>query len=243
MQLTVVTPTYNEAANVAAFVRAVSEALRGVEHEILIVDDDSPDMTWQVAEGLRAGFPQVRVVRRQGERGLSASVMDGFSAARGEAVACIDADLQHDPAILPEMVRQLLSGGGELVVGCRYMPGGGTAEWGLWRRFGSRVATRLAESALGLRLRDPMSGYFMMRRSDFLRVRDRLSAQGFKILIEVAAQLASPEIREVPYVFRPRTAGQSKLTPAVMLNYLGQLRRLRAAGRRPAVKAAAQSAG
>ncbi|MGI9103814.1 MAG: polyprenol monophosphomannose synthase [Terriglobales bacterium] len=242
MQLTVVTPTYNEAANVPAFARAVTEVLRGVDHEILIVDDDSPDRTWEVAEGLRAEFPRVRVLRRRGERSLAASVIEGFSAARGQAVACMDADLQHDPAILPEMLRQLTAGG-ELVVGCRYMPGGGTSDWGLLRRLASRAATQLAESALGLRLRDPMSGYFMVRRDEFLRVRDRLSAQGFKILIEIAAQLPSPEIREVPFVFRPRVAGQSKVTATVMLNYLAQLRRLRAARSRLPAKAAAQSAG
>jgi dolichol-phosphate mannosyltransferase len=227
MELTVVTPTFNEAANVARFVSSVSSALRGIEHEIIIADDDSPDQTWRVAEELGKTHAGMRVLRRQGRRSLAASVMEGFAMASGDAVACLDADLQHDPAILPKMLADLRAGA-DLVVGCRYMPGGGTTQWHWWRRFQSWLATQMARAYLGMTLRDPMSGYFVMWRRDFLAVRDQLSAQGFKILIEIAARLQPLRIVEEPYVFGPRLAGASKLTAAVALDYLSQLRRLRA---------------
>jgi dolichol-phosphate mannosyltransferase len=227
MEITVVTPTFNEAGNVERFLRSVTEALRGIEHEIVIVDDDSPDQTWQVAQKFCATYPTLRVLRRQAQRSLSGSVMDGFSMATGNIVACIDADLQHDPFILPKLLEEMRAGA-DLAIGCRYMPGGGTADWTWLRRSQSWMATRLARAYLGLRLRDPMSGYFLMWRMDFLRIKRQLSAQGFKILIEIAARLQPQRIVEVPYVFGPRLAGTSKLTAAVALDYLAQLRRLRA---------------
>jgi dolichol-phosphate mannosyltransferase len=227
MELTVVTPTFNEAENVERFLGAVSEVLRGIGHEIVIVDDDSPDQTWCVAEELSKTYPTLRVLRRQARPSLAGSVIEGFAMASGDAVACIDADLQHDPSILPKMLAELRAGA-ELAVGCRYMPGGGTTEWNWLRRQQSWLATRMAQAYLGLQLRDPMSGYFLMWREDFLRIRGQLSAQGFKILIEIAARLQPQRIAEVPYVFGPRVAGASKLTAAVALDYLAQLRRLRA---------------
>jgi dolichol-phosphate mannosyltransferase len=240
MELTVVTPTFNEAENVERFVRTVSGVLRGIQHQIVIADDDSPDQTWRVAQELAKSFASVRVLRRQGRRSLAGSVIDGFSMAAGDVVACIDADLQHDPAILPAMLGEL-RGGAELVVGCRYMPGGGTTNWNWIRRLESWTATRMAQAYLGLKLRDPMSGYFMLRRQDFMAVRHQLSAQGFKVLVEIAARLQPQPIAEVPYVFGPRLAGVSKLTARVALDYVAQLRRLRATAS-PARARAPQSA-
>ncbi len=231
MELTVVTPTFNEAENIERFVRTVSGVLRGIPHEIVIADDDSPDQTWRVAQELTSSSASLRVLRRQGQRSLAGSVIDGFSMAAGKAVACIDADLQHDPAILPKMLQELRDGA-ELVVGCRYMPGGGTTDCHWIRRLESWTATRMAQAYLGLKLRDPMSGYFMLRRQDFMAIRRQLSAQGFKILIEIAAGLQPQRITEVPYVFGPRIAGASKLTASVVFDYVAQLRRLRASLRK-----------
>jgi dolichol-phosphate mannosyltransferase len=237
MELTVVAPTLNEADNVERLLRTISETLRGIGHEIVIVDDDSPDQTWRVAEELRKNYSTLHVVRRQAQPSLAGSVMDGFAIAAGDAVACIDADLQHDPSILPRMLAELHAGA-ELVVGCRYMPGGGTMDWKWVRRSQSWIATRMARAYLGLNLRDPMSGYFLMWRKDFFRIRHQLSAQGFKILIEIAARLQPQHIAEVPYVFGPRLAGTSKLTTAVALDFLAQLRRLRATASQSRARAA-----
>src|SRR5262249_7308107 len=145
------------------------------------------------------------------------------NAAEGDVVACIDADLQHDPAILPEMLEELKSGA-EVVVGSRYVAGGGVgSDWGRFRQIESRIATKLAWLFLGASLDDPMSGYFLLWRRDFARVQSELNARGFKILLEILAKLHPRKIKEVPYVFRSRMAGKSKLSPKVVFQYLMQL--------------------
>jgi dolichol-phosphate mannosyltransferase len=225
MKLSIISPTYNEAENVGRLIGELEKILHGTDYEILISDDDSPDLTWARVEEIGRRNPRVRALRRTCNRGLGPSVVDGFSAATGEAVACIDADLQHDPAILPKMLKEL-ENGSDLVVATRYMPGGGTANWGLIRRFGSWACTKLAQVLLGVRLRDPMSGYFMMRRDDFLKIRDGLNVRGFKILLEIAAHMRPRRLGEVPYTFGPRAVGESKLSNKIVIAYLSQVWRL-----------------
>ncbi len=230
MKLTVVSPAYNERENAGPLIEELSRTLTGIDHEILVVDDASPDGTADAVAEIGLLDPRVRVLRRTGQRALSAAVIDGFGAARGEVVACIDADLQHDPSILPAML-QSIDRGADLVVATRYGESGSTGEWGGIRRLGSRAATRLAQAMIGIRLSDPMSGYFMLRRADFLRVRSSLDGSGFKILLEIAARLKPRNIVEVPFTFRNRRAGASKLGSRVVLAYVRQLWRLRGEGR------------
>lgn len=223
--LTIVTPTFNEAENVEPFVAAVRAAMPQIGYEILVVDDDSPDLTWHRVETIAQRDERVRVLRRTGARGLSAAVIDGFSTARGDMVACIDCDLQHDPSILPRMIQELLSGA-DVVVGSRYVAGGGVGQWGFIRRLGSLLATRLALAAVGVSVLDPMSGYFVLRRRDFDRIRPRVRAAGFKILLEIIAAFDSCVVREIPYTFAPRKFGKSKMDFAVGMSYFGQVCRL-----------------
>jgi dolichol-phosphate mannosyltransferase len=225
MRLTIVSPTYNEADNLEPLVQELATVLAGSDYEIVVVDDDSPDLTWKRAEELGRCFPQIRSLRRTQNRGLSSAVIEGFDVARGEIVACMDADLQHDPVILPWMLDEM-DQGADLVVGSRYVEGGATGEWSWSRWISSWAATKLARILLHANLRDPMSGFFMMRRSDFLQVRDRLDARGFKILLEIVARLQPKKIVEVPYTFRSRRVGQSKLSSTVILQYLQQLWKL-----------------
>lgn len=225
MKLSVISPTYNESENIELLVAELKKSLHGLDYEILISDDDSPDRTWARVQEIGKRNPRVRALRRTSNRGLGPSVIDGFNCATGDAVACIDADLQHDPALLPQMLKELMNGS-NLVVATRYMPGGGTANWGVIRRFGSWGCTKLAQWVLGVSLRDPMSGYFMMRREDFLRIRDRLNVRGFKILLEIVAHMQISNIGEVPYTFGPRARGKSKLSKRIVLAYLSQLWRL-----------------
>lgn len=225
MKLSVISPTYNEAENVGRLIGELEKILQATDYEILISDDDSPDLTWARVEEIGRRNPRVRALRRTANRGLGPSVVDGFSSATGEAVACIDADLQHDPTILPQMLKEL-ENGSDLVVATRYMPGGGTANWGIIRRLGSWGCTKLAQVLLGVKLRDPMSGYFMMRRDDFLKIRDRLNVRGFKILLEIAAHMRPRHLGEVPYIFGPRAQGESKLSNKIVFAYLSQVWRL-----------------
>jgi dolichol-phosphate mannosyltransferase len=230
MKLSIISPTFNEAANVGSLVEQVGKALPGVEYEILIVDDNSPDLTWSVAETLARANPKVRVIRRMQNPGLGPAVIEGFAAAEGELLACIDADLQHDPAIFPKMLDEL-NHGAEVVVGSRYVDGGGTGDWTLFRRLESWVATKVAQVFLGVKLKDPMSGYFIMRHDDFAAVRDQLNPSGFKILLEILAKLRPNNMKEVPYTFRTRLAGESKLSSKVVLQYVKQVWRLSKLGR------------
>lgn len=225
MKLSIISPTFNEAENVPRLVAEISRSLNGIDYEILIVDDNSPDQTWAKAEELSLQDSKVRVLRRMRNPGLGRAVIDGFRAAEGDAVACIDADLQHDPSILPKMLEEL-AGGSDVVVGSRYVEGGGTGNWNWLRRLESWIATKLAQVFLGVRLKDPMSGYFLMWRKDFSTVQQELTAEGFKILLEILAKLQPNNVREVPYTFRTRTAGESKLSNTVVFQYLAQLWRL-----------------
>ena len=225
MKLSVISPTYNEAGNVGVLIAELEKILGGTDYEILISDDDSPDLTWARVEEIGRRNPRVRSLRRTSNRGLGPSVVDGFTSATGDAIACIDSDLQHDPSILPQMLRELMNGS-DLVVATRYMPGGGTTNWGMIRRLGSWGCTKLAQWLLGVKLRDPMSGYFMMRRDDFLKIHDHLDVRGFKILLEIAAYMRSRKLSEVPYTFGPRTQGESKLSNKIIFAYLSQLWRL-----------------
>src|SRR5579872_4979651 len=183
MRLSVISPTLNEAENVPRLVQQLEQALVDVDYEILIVDDDSADLTWSVAHELSLTNPRVRTLRRIQNPGLGLAVMDGFSAADGDVLACIDADLQHDPAILPAMLESLQSGA-DVVVGSRHVAGGSTGNWNRWRRLESWLATKTAQYLLGVPLKDPMSGYFLVRREDFAKVKGQLNGNGFKILLE-----------------------------------------------------------
>jgi dolichol-phosphate mannosyltransferase len=225
MKLSVVSPTLNEAENVAQLVDELSLALGGVDYEILIVDDNSPDLTWSVAQKIAETNPRVRTLRRMENPGLGMAVIDGFSAARGDIIACIDADLQHDPAILSKMVAEF-DKGAEVVVGSRHVEGGSTGNWGRLRRLQSWFATRTAQVLLGIRLKDPMSGFFLVSRENFHEVKESLNGNGFKILLEILAKLNAARVMEVPYVFRSRTKGQSKLSNRVIWQYLQQVWRL-----------------
>jgi dolichol-phosphate mannosyltransferase len=233
--LSVIVPTYNEAENIEPLVRALGSALKDADYEILIVDDDSPDLTWARAEEMAKSDSRVRVIRRTREKGLAPAVIEGFGHARGEILACMDGDLQHDPATLVPMLQQMQRGC-VLVVASRYVESGSTGTWNPIRKIESLMATKLAQWCVGAKLRDPMSGFFMMRQQDFVAIRDRLRAQGFKILLEIVANLGSGSIVEVPLHFRSRLSGQSKLSRAVALSYIAQLVRLSRANRisRPA---------
>src|SRR5215472_4319231 len=231
-ELSIIVPTYNEAANVKPLVGALTTVLGTLDYEIFIVDDDSPDQTWRVAVEMAPSHPQLRIIRRTEGRGLAASVIEGFHHASGKFIACMDGDLQHDPEVLLTML-QGLRHGAAVVVASRYVASGATGSWSEGRKFESRIATKLAQWLVGVNLQDPMSGFFMMRRADFLLIKDRLQAQGFKVLLEIMANLESKAVVEVPYTFRPRTAGSSKLSQRVMLAYLVQLLRLSKAARMP----------
>jgi dolichol-phosphate mannosyltransferase len=230
IHLSLVIPTYNESNNIAEIVRLLSQqldqALPGT-YELIVVDDNSPDRTWEIAQTLMAEYPQLRVMRRIEERGLSTAVIRGWQVARGEVLGVIDADLQHPPELLLQLWGEIQRGG-DMAVASRHVEGGGVSDWSVIRRFLSRGAQMLGLILLpGVvgRVSDPMSGYFLVRRHCL--VGRTLSPLGYKILIEVLARGRVPWIGEVGYVFQERQAGESKVTSKQYVDYLRHLLRLR----------------
>lgn len=221
VELTVVVPTFNEAENVGPLIERLRTALAGVRWEAVFVDDDSRDGT--VAAVIAAGRadPRVRLIRRVGRRGLSSAVIEGCLSSTAPYVAVIDADMQHDEALLPRMLREMRAGSCDVVVGSRYAPGGGVASWIESRMNMSRLATRLARVVLRTPISDPMSGFFMITGDALEGVVRRLSGQGFKILLDIVVSAPKPlRIRELPYQFRARQFGESKLDPLIAVEFV-----------------------
>ena len=230
IKFSLIIPTYNEGENVSAIVNILSQLLDSAipgEYELIVVDDNSPDGTWKIAQDLTPEYPQLRVMRREAEKGLSTAVIRGWQGARGKVLGVIDADLQHPPEILLQLWQEMEQGA-DLAVASRHVEGGGVSEWSVIRRFLSRGAQMLGliilPEVIG-RLSDPMSGYFMVRRDAI--VGKYLSPVGYKILIEVTGRGAIRWIGEVGYVFRERQAGASKVTWKQYIEYIQHLLRLR----------------
>eukprot|EP00727_Mastigamoeba_balamuthi_P004890 m51a1_g144 putative dolichol-phosphate mannosyltransferase (381) ;mRNA; f:464020-465291 len=216
--LTVIVPTYNEKGNMRPLITGVTQALerQSIPHEILVMDDNSPDGTAQECERLRATFPHLRCVVRTQNRGLSPSVIDGFHEAKGDVVLVMDADLSHPVEVVPKLYAHVASGGADIAVGSRHCKGGEIAEWPLHRRVISWGAALLARPLSPCS--DPMSGFFAFRPAVIKGA--KLSAAGFKILLEVLVKGDWKTLREEPITFKDRTVGESKLTRGVMVSYV-----------------------
>ena len=210
-ELTIVVPTFNEAGNIAILVERLREVLSGLEWEAIFVDDNSPDGT--AAEVRRIGEVdrRIRCIRRIGRRGLAGACIEGVLASQAAYIAIMDSDLQHDETILVKMLHMIKAENLDLVVASRYMTGHTVQGFGRSRARFSALATKLATILLGETLTDPMSGFFVIRRTVFEELAPRLSSQGFKILLDIVAT-ARGRLRagEIPYVFRERLHGESK---------------------------------
>ena len=222
LDLAVVIPTFNEKANVPTLVAHLDRALDGVAWEAIFVDDDSPDGTAEAARELARVDRRVRVIQRIGRRGLSSACIEGMCATAAPVVAVIDGDLQHDETLLPAMLAALQADGSlDVVVGSRFVAGGGTGEWDSDRVAKSALATRLSRRVLKADLSDPMSGFFAIRTEVARRLVPDLSAIGFKILLDLMTTSPRPlRFAELPYTFRTRSKGESKLDHVVAMEYL-----------------------
>jgi dolichol-phosphate mannosyltransferase len=220
--LSVVVPTFNERDNVPKLYRKLEAALSGIAWEVIFVDDNSPDGTWKVVRELARKDGRVRCIRRIGRRGLSGACIEGILASSAPYAAVMDADLQHDETRLPKMLSLLEQGNADLVVGSRYIEGGSAESFNRHRAGASALATEVAKRALGVRIADPMSGFFMIRRDRFEQLAPKLSTQGFKILLDIVASAhGGLRTAEVPYTFGSRLHGESKLDSMVAMDFLG----------------------
>src|ERR1700690_1152870 len=220
-ELTVVIPTFKEHDDVERVVERLRDVLAGYDWEVIFVDDDSPDGTAALVRTIGERDRRVRCVRRLGRRGLAGACIEGMLTSQARYVAVMDADLQHDETILISMLDRLRKGDVDLVVATRYLNGNTTQGLSSGRSHISRWSTALARRLLGVDLTDPMSGYFMIRRAAFEELAPKLSSQGFKILLDIATSARGRlRITELPYDFRGRMNGESKLDKKVALDFV-----------------------
>jgi dolichol-phosphate mannosyltransferase len=221
LELSVIIPTLNEAGNVEPLLEKLGIALAGIEWEAIFVDDGSTDGTPELLTRIAQSDRRVRMIRRVGRRGQSSAVVEGALASTTPIVAVIDADLQHDERILPDLYRAIATGDHELAIGTRYCQGGSTGKWAESRLKISRFATSLASPIMKTRLSDPMSGFFAVHREALLEAAPKLSNVGYKILLDlVASHPRHLKVAEIGYTFGTRQHGASKLDEMVALEYL-----------------------
>ncbi len=224
--LSIILPTFNEAKNLPELLRKIAGVMGSMEYEVIVVDDNSPDETWKVAEDLQKEHAALRVIKRVGRKGLSSAVVEGFDAAKGDTLLVMDSDLQHDPALISQL-RDVIKQGASIAVASRYMEGGSVGEWVRGRRLLSKTATWLTRKIPRTEVSDPMSGFFALSRTAYQSVRDQLHPTGFKILFEILAHLPrGTKAAEVPLVFTMRLHGQSKLSLKVQVEFLFQILRM-----------------
>ena len=221
--LSIVVPTYNERDRLADLVEQIFQSYRdeGLDGELVIVDDNSPDGTGALADEL-ATRHRISVIHRAGKLGLGTAVVEGFRAASAPVVGVIDADLSHPPRLLPRMLAAMQQAQADMIIGSRYIRGGGTKNWGAGRLLMSRFACLMARGLTPVK--DATSGFFLIRKD--LAQGVNISAGGFKICLELLVRGRPAGVVEVPYVFVGRTAGESKMNTREALGYLAQLRDL-----------------
>ena len=231
LEVAVIVPTFNEHVNVTLLAARIERVLEGRHWEMIVVDDDSPDGTSSVARMLGRTDPRIRCIRRIGRRGLSTACIEGMLSTNAPVLVVMDADLQHDETLLPAMIDTFVDPEIDLVVGSRYVEGGGTGDWTPLRRRLSRFATRAAAIGTGTTLSDPMSGFLAIRRSVFEDTVRHVSGRGFKLLLDICASSPRPlRVRELPYEFRSRAYGESKLDAGVIWQF-GMMLAEKAVGR------------
>ena len=229
MLLSLVIPTYNERPSIASLIQRTTAILEKMlaEFEIIVVDDDSPDGTWEAVQELTKQNARVKLIRRPNERDLATAVVTGWKAGKGELLGVMDGDLQHPPEVLPALLKSILEARADIAIASRNVEGGGVSEWRPVRKLialGAKLITVLMLPGVVQSVRDPMSGYFIMKRSVIESA--ALRPVGYKILLEVLARGKYQTIREVPYLFDERKNGRSKLGPKQCLDLLIHLWRL-----------------
>ncbi len=220
MKVSVIVPTYNERDNMAPLVERINTVMSERDYEVIVVDDNSPDRTVDAVQALADRYP-VKVIKRMNERGLGTAVLEGFRQASGDIMGVIDADLQHPPEVIRDLV-VAMDQGADIAIATRYMEGGGVKEWPLLRRIKSMGAGLLAKPLT--RVRDPMSGCFMLTRE--IACSSQFRPIGYKILLEILVKARYRKVTEVPYTFGTRYAGESKLDVKEQFRYIGLLVKL-----------------
>ncbi|RNJ76073.1 MAG: glycosyltransferase family 2 protein [Nitrosopumilus sp. D6] len=232
-QVSIIVPTYNESQNILGMLRSIRESIpSGVSTETIVVDDNSPDGTGRIVDDYISSLKKmaegtIDVIHRTAKNGLSSAILNGIQRARGETIVVMDSDFSHPPQIIPKLIEALRQC--ELAVASRYIAGGGIRDWPTKRRLMSKFATMVAKRGLGIKTRDPMSGFFAFKRSIINGL--SFDALGYKLLLEILVKTKDIRIKEIPYTFEERRSGSSKLDRGIMIDYFRSVWRLYRHGR------------
>lgn len=225
--LSIILPTFNEKENLQIYIPNLIKICNSFPFEILVVDDNSPDRTWEVAENFSKLDKRIHCFRRIGEKGLSSAILFGITQAKGDWILCMDADGQHDMEKIPYIYFKAITNQYDLIILSRKLSQNGLGDWSLYRKIISSFAEWLGRILVGFSVSDPLSGYFCIQRKFVLENIDKLNPKGFKILVEILGKLKPKNILELPYTFQPRTRGKTKLSSFVMVEYLLSLLEIR----------------
>ena len=219
-RISIILPTYNERDNIWILIPAISKTLKSYPSEIIVVDDNSDDGTYPVAKKISKKIDHVHVILRTKEKGLSSAVLHGMRFCQGEYIVVMDADLQHDEKYIPPMIQTIKASNADICVGSRSVAGGSYGAFSIWRIIISRIATGLANVFLPFGLKDPMSGFFIIRASHYRRIKTKIRPIGFKILLDILAAEGKTKIIEYPIIFRNRRHGKTKIGLRIILFFL-----------------------
>jgi len=223
VEFSLVIPTYNERENVEPLLRTLSKVLSHIRHELIVVDDDSPDGTGEKVEHLALEIPEIRLVHRKvAQRDQAQALLEGLRISRGSILGSINADGSHPPEVVPVLLAKIAEGEFEMVIGSRYVARGAISRWPWYRRGFSSLATAITRSLLRLQIRDPLSGFYVVRREVYERAIETASPRGFKLLLELCLHGRPSKVAEVPIRFTNRNRGKSKVSLRVL--YLGCVR-------------------
>lgn len=220
--ISIIIPTYSERSNIEPLIGKLDATIKE-KHEIIVVDDNSPDGTSSLVQKLMGSRSNLKLVRRPGKSGLSSAITSGLGVAKGDIIAVMDADLSHPPGLIPELVSHLDAN--DIVVGSRLIAGGGVENWPFRRKIISMVAESLARAVLGVRTTDPLSGFFAIRRG--LLQNTRIRTKGYKILLNILHDNKGARVKEIPYTFKDRVAGKTKLGLNEFVSFILDLVRIR----------------
>ena len=222
--ISIIIPTYNEKENLPTLFQKISNSLKGELFELIIVDDNSPDGTADFAEYLSKTYKFVKILKRSGKLGLATAIKDGLKLANGEIVLIMDADLSHPPEIIPKLLKAIDDK--DIAIGSRLVEGGGVKNWPMHRKIISKGGDALARIALGVKVSDPMSGFFALKKEIFEKTKIRTT--GYKILLNILYDNPNAKVAEVPYIFKDRFRGETKLGAKESINYIFDIFRIRA---------------
>ncbi|MCC5815080.1 MAG: glycosyltransferase family 2 protein [Leptospira sp.] len=227
--LSVILPTYNERENISEYLSSIHSLLnrKNIDYEIIVVDDNSPDKTWELVQKLKKSLDNIQLYRRMGERGLSSAILFGIIQSQGEYVCVMDADGQHDESIIPDLLDKIHSEDLDLVVGSRAFPDHDYGEMPTHRKFISKFASKIANWIYPLPIGDPLSGFFILRKNKILNGIQKLNPRGFKLLLEILCRFPDLKTSEFPYRFKKRLHGKTKLSSLVVLEYILSLIEIR----------------